>query len=90
MHQLPENVESIVMAACVLHNLLSLRNPHPFIPDPEDPRAVGHDWRSGPTLDGVRGMAGNTQTKQGKAVRMYLKEYYNSEAGSVPWQDDMI
>ena len=30
---------------------------------------------------------GSRKTRQGKDLQMYLKNYYNSEAGSVPWQE---
>jgi len=33
---------------------------------------------------------GNVATKSAKQQRLYLVEYFNSEAGSVSWQEDMI
>ena len=39
-------------------------------------------------MDNVQG--GNYATKAGKKQRIYLKHFYNSEVGVVPWQDNMI
>ena len=90
MQQLPETVESIVFASCVLHNLIATRHPHPPGPEAEEARELVGDWRDADTLYSMRNIRGNTMSREGKIVRTYLKDYYNSDAGSVPWQDSMI
>lgn len=96
MAQKPANVDSIVLAACTLHNVMRTRYPgrHAHHFDREDP--VTHDmipgaWRDDDaTLTALQGMRGNNATQGAKGQRDYLRAYYNSEAGSVPWQERMV
>ena len=98
MNQLPRKVETIVMAACVLHNLIRLRNPAQATVegdtvDPATSVIIPGAWREGCHLNALTGLensAGNTSSKAAKLQRDYLCEYYNSSRGSVPWQDCMI
>lgn len=84
------------MACCVLHNLMRVRRPSEQnnIVDREDTETcevVPGAWRQEPdNLVGLEALRGNTTTKTAKEQREYLKEYYNSEVGRVPWQDKMI
>ena len=95
MQQEPRRVETIVLAACVMHNLLITRCPNEttrFV-DKED--QVTHNiipgaWRDDDALVGLPTLTGNTSLKVAKVQRNYLLKYYNSEVGSVPWQDKMI
>lgn len=86
-----DRVESVIMAACVLHNIL--RNVS-LEADTEDP--VTHDvndgqWRADPPLgEPMQRPSGNHSTNEGKAQRIILQDYLNSPQGSVPWQDDKI
>lgn len=96
MQQKHQNVQIIVMAACVMHNLLSVRRPMQLagmadLEDPDTHELVPGSWREDQeVLHSMRKMGGNTSLKAAKLMRDYLKEYYNSEAGSVSWQDNMI
>lgn len=84
------------MAACCLHNLLRTRKPglSNHLVDREDPET--HEvtpgaWRQEEQLMGLDNMRrGNNSTQAAKQQREALKEYFVSEAGSVPWQDRMV
>ena len=91
----PARVEAIVLAACVLHNILRDRYPSDqnLQLDREDPQT--HDvmdgpWRDDEPLVALENRGGNTSTNPGKVQRLYLKDYYNSPVGRVPWQDRMV
>ena len=94
MKQTPYTVDSIILAWVTLHNLL--RNRNPVIPrqaiDTEDDRHLQPgEWRQGRQLmDGDDRHGRNVVTDAGDRQRDYLKEYFNSPAGFVPWQDDKI
>ncbi len=48
-------------------------------------------WRNGVQMHDVPAIDhGNHATVAGKHQRQYLKLYYNSPAGAVPWQQNMI
>lgn len=92
----PDRVTTVTMACCVLHNILRQQNAHLDAPleDHEDP--VTHEvtqgaWREGAVLaDMGQIYQGRNASNHAKQQRRYLIEYVNSEAGSVPWQEDMI
>jgi hypothetical protein len=92
MQQKPKTVEGIVLACCIMHNLLISRNPADDgdREDPETHAMVDGEWRSDNVLAAMEAQVGNTSTKAGKAQRDYMAEYYNGSIGSVPWQEDKI
>ena len=48
-------------------------------------------WRDNAVIEDVQQAGrGPRTTAAGKELRAYLKNYFNSEAGSVPWQDAAI
>jgi len=48
-------------------------------------------WRAAGALEEARLEGrGPRQTAEGKELRAYLKAYYNSAVGSVPWQEAAI
>ena len=98
----PEKVEKIVLACCCLHNLLrskagacNIYTPPGSI-DNED--SITHlvqpgEWRQSPEPQGLKSLAqqgSNRYSNAAKELRDYLKDYYNSEEGAVPWQWNMI
>ena len=94
MQQEPETVTSITLACVTLHNLLRNKYKRDVVTvhDVEDEQhnVIPGLWRQDtPLADGVCRFARNTATAA-KMQREYLCSYYNSEAGSVPWQNDMI
>lgn len=95
LQQGPERAAIITTACCVLHNLLRMRNPAAagagdavFNPEEEDP----NDDREppAPLLDWLPQRRGRRPGRDAKEQRQYLVDYVNSEAGSVPWQQDRI
>ena len=94
MYQKPETVEVIVMASCVLHNLLFTRYPlqEQANLDREDP--IQHTfepglWREERQLTNIVITGRKTSAKSAKQQRNYRKEYYSS-VGRVTWQDETI
>ena len=95
MAQRPEKVGSIVLGCCVLHNYL--RKKHPGLglhlidrEDPETHNIQPGTWRSLEDMTALENLRGNNATQAAKSQRDYLCSYYNSDVGSVPWQEDMI
>lgn len=89
-----ESVKSLVLACVMLHNLLRIRYPGvPANADQEDQNQalVPGVWREESQLVDAGGHAGrNVDHNLGKQQRNYLRDYFMSEAGSVPWQEQMI
>ena len=94
MRQDPKTVGSIVLACCCLHNLMRLRFPalQNAALDQEDAehQVIPGAWREDANLDDMQNLRGTLATREARLQRTYLKHYYNSPAGSVPWQNDMI
>ena len=92
MQQLPENVITIVAAACVLHNYILTQNPiiNAASIDREDPvthEVLPGDWHEAGDLTPLEPLRGNTALKRAKQQRDYLLQYYNSDVGAVSWQE---
>lgn len=48
-------------------------------------------WRNDEYMQGMDNIVGgNRTTRAAKAQRIYLTQYYNSPAGAVSWQNNMI
>jgi len=95
LQQDPSTVSSIVLTCVCLHNLLRSKKPNEFgneaDQEDENHNIIPGAWREDPPLhDGISEFANNTTTQRAKLQRDYLSAYYNSDAGSVPWQEDMI
>ncbi|XP_062592427.1 putative nuclease HARBI1 [Saccostrea cucullata] len=95
MHQEPETVSSMVLACCCLHNLMRMRFPN-LQNENLDQEDLNHHvvpgaWRNCANLTDLDNVGGcNRATIAAKTQRLYLKHYYNSPVGAVPWQNDMI
>jgi hypothetical protein len=95
MQQTPETVSKIVEACVCLHNLMRMWAPRAIPPDAdhedENHQVAPGAWRNGRQMEDVNNpVGGNRASKAAKAQRSYLKHYYNSETGSVEWQERMI
>ena len=79
----PEKVQTVVMAICCLHNFL-LRNPtstSQYLP--ESARTVCD-------LEKVAKQAAPRANNEAIAVRINLMQYFNSPAGAVSWQKNVV
>lgn len=91
----PQTVERIVLACVCLHNIMRLRYPAlqnaALDQEDEEHNIIPGAWRDRTNLDEMNyARGGNFTSKAAKSQRLYLKEYYNSPTGAVPWQDRMI
>ena len=87
----PEVAEQVVLAGCVLHNLLRTQSCAAYVPPvlvdvEESSHAVqtGY-WRREHQLIPLAATRGRNATTDAKHVRELLKAYFNSANGSVPW-----
>ena len=90
----PDTVQMLVLACVCLHNIMRLRYPglQNALLDREadDHQVVPGAWRDDGVLQEVRNVRGaSSETRDGKRLRVYLKNYYNN-IGAVPWQGNMI
>ena len=94
MPQQPDTVTTVVLSCCVLHNLLRLRQPNADLPvnkgNPDSHELVPGIWTDNFELPDMSGNYRGYTNVQANIQRQCLVEYLNSEAGSVPWQLDMI
>ena len=93
--QEPDIVRKKVNAAICLHNLMRMRYPQAqnAALDREDPNhnVIPGEWRQDANMLEVQHVVGaNHDTIRAKRLRETLRLYYNSPAGSVPWQGNMI
>ncbi len=95
MLQKPETCAKIIMACVCLHNYIRIHSPQMDRADLDlettDHTVIKGAWRKHLRLDPLKNVGyGKCATKEGRLQRDVLKVYYNSTAGSVPWQDRMI
>ena len=95
MQQSPRVVRTLINTTICLHNLMRLRYPREqnAVLDAEDNQhnLVQGAWRQDANrheVENIRG--GNRDTLAAKKQRESLRLYFSSDAGSVPWQLDMI
>ena len=95
LNQCPDTVDSVVLACVTLHNLLRFR--YPAVPrnvvdhEDENNQLQPGEWRRGrQMMDGDEAHGRNAVTHAGIRQRDYLKHYFNSPAGAVDWQQNMI
>lgn len=91
----PDNSRGIVKACLCLHNVMRMRYPNlqNAVIDTEgtDGEIIPGAWRDGDVLqDMEEANRAPRETRAGKKLRVYLKHYYNSEVGSVPWQEAAV
>jgi hypothetical protein len=94
MQQRPERVQAIVMACCLLHNLMRKRKPTILraVLDHEDPntrQVVQGQWRQDGVLTNIQGNPRGTHAHEARDLREYLVEWVNGP-GKVCWQQDKI
>ena len=95
----PEKVEIITLTCCILHNYLRSKS-QVYTPaesmDREDPvshQVILGEWRQEVCSSGMQPLGkqgSNNYSASAKEIRDSLCTYYNSTAGAVPWQNNMI
>lgn len=95
MYHKTDTSKLIVMACLCLHNLM--RERYPGLQNADLDRDLGNGqvapgaWRDQTVLQEVDQVPRAPRaTMEGKRQRLYLKRYFSSPAGSVPWQDVAI
>lgn len=98
----PDKVENIVLACCSLHNFLRSRlgsravyTPQGSLDteDSETHTVSPGDWRNEPNPQGwapLEQQGSNRHSTAAKEIRDNLRDYFNSDDGSVAWQNNMI
>jgi len=95
IHLPPDKIESIVLAACVLHNYLRTTSAHRYTPPGsldrvnKDGTVENGNWREGGCLQSIPKQGSNFYSKDAKQVRDEYCAYFNSN-GRVSWQDSCI
>lgn len=88
------HAEAVVLASCILHNILRERNPPRNEEDNEDPdthQLIPGTWRQDPPVGGnLPILTRNTATRLAKQQREYLKNHFFSPEGAVAWQGNSI
>ena len=92
LEQGPDVARLLVETGVILHNLLRIRFPAIGNADAdredEDHNIVPRAWRANIYVEEIpQPQAPNRDNREGKVMRDYLKAYFNSDAGSVPWQE---
>lgn len=90
------NATNVVLAICVLHNILRQKCGASYMPpgsyDVDDVNfnfAPG-EWRHQEQLTGMQSTRARNASNKAKQMRNDLADYFMSEAGSVPWQNESI
>jgi len=93
MQQRPENVDKVILACTVLHNMIRIREGDDSDLDHEthDHRVIPGRWRqAGELLDGDHGEEGSSANARGNDIRDHLAMFFTSGEGEVEWQEDVI
>ena len=53
-------------------------------------QGIDHVWHDLRTLADLERLRGTRTREEARALRDHLKNYYNSDAGRVPWQDATV
>lgn len=95
LQQEPDQAICIVEGCLTLHNILRTRLPRLHLAEVDTEDDLGNvtpgTWRDVANLqdadiDANRGRP----NEEARAIRNYLREYYNSDIGRVPWQDRVL
>uniref|UniRef100_A0A671NAK6 DDE Tnp4 domain-containing protein n=1 Tax=Sinocyclocheilus anshuiensis TaxID=1608454 RepID=A0A671NAK6_9TELE len=85
----PNVVEVIVLASCALHNYLRDECGNAYLCGLTDQDGQ-ETWRQDPPLQQAALPRSTNASSEAKQNRERLMEYFNSEAGAVPWQWDRL
>lgn len=89
----PENAAKVVIACLTLHNLIRERRGPPNAGEVDQGDNDNGAWRQeahlrgNENLEGARPATKAQRYREAQAARDYLRDYYSSPQGAVPWQD---
>jgi hypothetical protein len=91
----PDKVDVVILACCVLHNMLRTLVPGGYmngkdIEDPDTHIVLDGSWRLDKQLPQAVVAGRRSASQSSQRNRDYLCEYFMSEEGRVHWQEDMI
>jgi len=83
---MPKNVDSTILATCVLHNFIKKYDTNTYNYERNE------TYINGPNDKGLENlpMQGGNATKDAFHVREKFKDYFNLEVGSLSWQEGII
>ena len=84
----PGNVDKIVKATCILHNYLRKECASEEIC--QNVADVQFSSEESAGLQRIRRVASNNSTREAVAVRDMFTEYFSSDTGRVPWQNEEV
>lgn len=83
----PENVDYIILATCILHNFIKKYDANTYA---YETTSENVNKSAGQTTFENLPMQGGNATRHAFRVRELFKHYFNSDVGSVPWQQERI
>ena len=91
----PDNVEHVVKASCILHNFVQTTNTKQMDERPiqnlqDEGASYFMDSEVHGSLQRVTNVGGNRPTGEALRVRETFKDYFSSEAGRIPWQQNIV
>ncbi len=91
----PNISTNIILTAICCHNIMHMRYPAiqnaAMDQENDNNNLIPDEWWRGNTWEQeLQHIHSHREMKAGKQLREYLKHYYNSAVGAVPWQHDMI
>lgn len=90
-----DKVVTLILAACCLHNFMVETNKHTYLSAQDVENTDQHSiatgtWRNDPPLTGLSTSSDKNPAQIARQQRKELTDYFMSNFGSVPWQDNMI
>ncbi|XP_008180145.1 uncharacterized protein LOC103311933 [Acyrthosiphon pisum] len=92
----PEKATLIVLTCTHLHNYLRMKKVESYyqggfdVENTMTGEMVNADWKSDRLLLPLQQLSGRNTTVSAKEIRLNFSQYFNSEQGAVPWQNDSI
>ena len=92
----PDTTGDIVIACCILHNMLTDSNPNLKSIFPKltvnfgNHEELQESCPYGKQFASLQSNRSHNPINDAKVVRDYLRDYYNSPAGAVPWQEKAV
>jgi len=92
----PEKATLIVLTCTHLHNYLRMKKVESYyqggfdVENTMTGEMVNADWKSDRLLLPLQQLSGRNTTVSAKEIRLNFSQYFNSEQGAVPWQNESI